>query len=480
VVMSEDGNHLKYFKDGNWWAYHITNKVHINLTQDLKMDWSHLSDENKEDEIPYGSPGWVEDGKSVLIYDKYDIWQVSSDGKRYKRLTMGREKGIQFRIETNATFDLGTTHYFSNFMDGIFDGGEGLVLKGSGDDLSSGYFLWDTKKGLRTLVYKPKRIYGLRKAKNTQDYIYLEETFEEPTRLVHLKIGQEPKTLATPNAFQAEYAWGRSSLISYKNKAGKKIPGVLMYPSDYDPGQKYPMMVYIYEQQQYRLFEAVVPSEQDMINPSVLAAQGYMVLYPDIHYEIGKTGESALDCVVSAVNKVVDMGLADPERIGLYGASFGGFETTYIISQTDMFATAIAGAAVTDLVSSYLSISTAMGKIPEAWRYEHDQFRLRNSFTDNFQSFIDNSPVYHAHTINTPLLGWVGKDDRHVHWTQSVELYLALRRLKKNHLLLVYPGEKHVILNRENQKDLSRRIREWMDHYLRGYPKKAWMFKREP
>mgnify|MGYP003951558063 CR=1 FL=1 len=478
VGMSEDGSYLKYFKNGDWWVYHVKKGVHVNLTENLKSEWSFLDYGREEDEVPYGSPGWDKKGNMILVYDRYDIWQISPDGKRHKRLTKGKEKSIQYRIYRDAALELGTTHYFSNFMDGNFDGSRGLVLKGSGDDLGSGYFFWNKKKGLQTLVYKPKRIYGLKKAKDTQDYIYLEETFEEPTRLVHLKMGQDPKILVDPNTFQSDYEWGRSSLIGYKNKEGEEIEGVLVYPSGYEPGKRYPMMVHIYEEQQYRLNEAVPPSEYQIMNTSALASNGYLVLYPDIRYEIGKPGGSALDCVVSAVNKVVDMGLADPERIGLYGASFGGFETTYIISQTDIFAMAIAGVAITDLVSSYLSIGEARG-LDEAWRYEHHQLRMGNSFVENFQSFIENSPVYQAHSINTPLLGWVGKDDRNVHWTQSVELYLALRRLKKDHVLLVYPGEKHAIRNKEKRKDLSRRINAWIGHYLKGHPKKEWMFKRE-
>ncbi|RIV73098.1 prolyl oligopeptidase family serine peptidase [Flagellimonas aequoris] len=479
VGMSEDGSYLKYFKNGDWWVYHVKKGVHVNLTENLKSEWSFLDYGREEDEVPYGSPGWDKKGNMILVYDRYDIWQISPDGKRHKRLTKGKEKSIQYRIYRDAALELGTTHYFSNFMDGNFDGSRGLVLKGSGDDLGSGYFFWNKKKGLQTLVYKPKRIYGLKKAKDTHDYIYLEETFEEPTRLVHLKMGQDPKILVDPNTFQSDYEWGRSSLIGYKNKEGEEIEGVLVYPSGYEPGKRYPMMVHIYEEQQYRLNEAVPPSEYQIMNTSALASNGYLVLYPDIRYEIGKPGESALDCVVSAVNKVVDMGLADPERIGLYGASFGGFETTYIISQTDIFATAIAGVAITDLVSSYLSIGKAWG-LGEAWRYEHHQLRMGNSFVGNFQGFIENSPVYQAHSINTPLLGWVGKDDRNVHWTQSVELYLALRRLKKDHVLLVYPGEKHAIRNMEKRKDLSGRINAWIGHYLKDQPKKEWMLKEEP
>ncbi|MDD7888228.1 S9 family peptidase [Flavivirga sp. 57AJ16] len=475
IKFSDDARFIKYFKNGHWWVYNTKNQSYVNLTENLDGRFSFLDYGNVEDEVPYGSPGWNHELNMVLIYDEYDLWQVSLDGKRSKRLTNGREKGIRYRV-CDATFEPSTAGYFSNFTDNRLDVDKGLVLEAQGDDISSGYFYLDPDKGLQALVYGPKRVYNLKRAKNSQDYIYLEESFEEPTRLVHFKKGNTPNTIANPNAFQFKYAWGRSKLINYQNKNGENIQGVLIYPSDYEPGQTYPMVVHIYEEQKHKLHKAVIPSEYDKLNPTVFAANGYFFLYPDIKYDIGSPGNSALDCVTSAVNKVVDMGLVDPKRVGLYGASFGGFETTYIISQTDIFATAIAGVAVTDFVRSYLSISESEDW-DNAWRYEHHQFRMGKSFTENFKNFIDNSPIHHVHSINTPLLGWVGKADRNVHWTQSVELYLALRRLKKEHILLVYPKEKHSIRDKEKQKDLAQRVNEWLDHYLKRYPKKEWMEK---
>ncbi|WP_159076271.1 prolyl oligopeptidase family serine peptidase [Flagellimonas amoyensis] len=480
LTMSIDGRYLKYFKKGNWWLYDVKAERHINLTQGLDRDWSYVERDNSDNVVAYGSPGWGKTGKEVLVYDRYDIWKVTVDGRHRERLTRGREKGIRYRIHVSSIMEP-YAHSFPAFMGGRFDLGKGLVLQGSGDDLNSGYFLWGADKGTQTLVYGPKRFYGLKTADSTGVYIYLEETFEEPTRLVHLKMGQDPRTLAVPNAFQKEYAWGRSSLIDYQNKKGDTLKGVLVHPANYDPGQKYPMVVRIYEEQLGRLYKSVVPTESittDYMNPSVLASKGYLVLYPNIRYELGKTGESALDCVVSAVNKVIDMGLADPERVGLYGASFGGFETTYIISQTNLFATAIAGAAITDIVSRYLSINEKSGQ-GEAWRYEHHQFRMGDSFKEDFEGFAGNSPVYNVHGMNTPLLAWVGKEDPNVSWHQSVELFLALRRLQKEHVLLVYPGEQHTILSEENKRDLVRRMSEWMDHYLKGSPKKAWMLNKD-
>lgn len=476
LSVSEDGKFIKYFKDKNWWLYNVNKKEHINLTKDLEGDWYYLSNDNKENVMAFGSPGSSLNPKSILVYDKYDLWQISVDGKIRKRLTRGRERGIKYRIDRWATLE-DKVQLFPSFIGKTFDLGKGLILNAKGNNLSTGYFYWLPEKGLQKLVYGPKRIYNLRKAKKTNDYVYFEETYENPVQLVHLSLGSPRKILVSPNSFQKEYFMGNSELIGFKNKKGDSLKGVLIYPSNYVSGIKYPMIVNVYEQQHGRLFKAVVPTEfisVDHINPTIYSSKGYFVFYPDIKYSIGQPGKSALECVVAGVEKVIKMGLVDPDRIGIYGASFGGYETNYIISKTNIFATGVSGVSINDLVSRYLSINEKKG-YNEALHSEFHQFRMGNSFVENFQNYIDNSPVHNADSIHTPLLAWVGKEDRHVHWNQSIELYLALRRLQKEHVLLVYPGEGHSIMEKEKQLDLSRRMMEWFDHYLKGYPKKKWM-----
>lgn len=90
-------------------------------------------------------------------------------------------------------------------------------------------------------------------------------------------------------------------------------------------------------------------------------------------------------------------------------------------------------------------------------------------------SYLKNSPVLLAADIKTPLLGWVGEEDRHIHSQQTIEFYLALRRLNKEHTMLVYPLEEHEIISKKNQTDLSLRIMKWFNHYLKGGPKEDWM-----
>ncbi|MFH6968369.1 alpha/beta hydrolase family protein [Flavobacterium sp. FlaQc-28] len=156
------------------------------------------------------------------------------------------------------------------------------------------------------------------------------------------------------------------------------------------------------------------------------------------------------------------------------GHSFGGYETDLVITQTNRFAAAVSGAAWTDLVSSYLYVGATFRR-PDFYRAEHDQLRIGKSLFEDINSYLKNSPVLQAVNVNTPLLGWTGEEDRHIHSLQSMEFYMALRRLGKTHTLLVYPGEEHNLDQRKNQKDLTQRIGQWFDYYLKNGKQYQWM-----
>ena len=180
-----------------------------------------------------------------------------------------------------------------------------------------------------------------------------------------------------------------------------------------------------------------------------------------------QTGESAKKCVLAAVDAVLLKYNVDPNRIGLTGHSFGGFETDYIIAKTDRFAAAVSGAAVTNLVSGYLYYNTNSAS-PNFWRFENHQQRMGKSLFEDLSSYLRNSPVLQAEGVNTPLLAWTGEEDKQVYYFQSIEYYLALRRLNKEHTLLIYPGESHTIIDKKNQADLTKRIEAWFAKYLKS------------
>jgi len=160
--------------------------------------------------------------------------------------------------------------------------------------------------------------------------------------------------------------------------------------------------------------------------------------------------------------------------MGIYGHSFGGFETNYIITQTSRFKTAISSAGVADAISNYLNYSFEYNR-PDSWRFETQQWRLGKSFFDNQEMYIKNSPIYHAKNINTPLLLITGKEDYVVNWQQSLYMFTALKRLQKEVYLLLYNQEGHSIGKKENQMDVSTKIKQWFDYYLKNKEKPNWM-----
>jgi dipeptidyl aminopeptidase/acylaminoacyl peptidase len=234
--------------------------------------------------------------------------------------------------------------------------------------------------------------------------------------------------------------------------------------------------VHIYERQFQFLNDYMNPSSYvgDGFNSTNFTAQGYFVLFPDMVFETANVGKSATACVLSAVDAVLAKGVVDPKKVGLIGHSFGGYTTDLIITQTDRFATAVAGAAWTDLISSYLYVGTTFYR-PDFYRAEHDQLRIGQSLFEDTESYLKNSPVLQASNVKTPLLAWTGEQDRHIHYLQSMEFYLALRRLNKTHTLLVYPDEEHTLWKPKNQKDLTLRVEQWFNYYLKNETFHSWM-----
>ena len=238
------------------------------------------------------------------------------------------------------------------------------------------------------------------------------------------------------------------------------------------------MSVYIYEKLSNELHMYVNPSLHNGggFNISNLTAQGYFVLEPDLSFEMGDVGLSATDCVVSATKAVITMGLVQPDKIALTGHSFAGYEVNFIATQTNIFATIIAGAGVSDLIGSYLSIGWNNGR-PEIWRYENDQWRMGKPLYEDMEMYSRNSPVMHAQNITTPLLIWTGELDRQVHYYQSIEFYNALRRLGKKEIMLIYPDNGHILTHGKSQEDFTHRYEQWLATYLKDTVAPEWITK---
>jgi hypothetical protein len=471
LLASPAGKYISYFKEGNWYVYDIFKERHTQINKNIPYP---ITSSLEEDES-YGNPGWTTGDEYLLIYDQYDIWKVSPDGSDAIRLTKGREKGIVYRIIPQTTSEQKESNSWT-YTNGIFNLKEGLVLKArSVDHFYNGIFLWNLKKSLYQVCYTSKRISTILRSKNNV-FSWMEEDTDLPWQIKVKEPGSKETIAMRSNSQQENFMWTNRKIVQYHNQKGENLRGLLYYPANYQKGKRYPMVVNIYEKQSYQVHFYHVPNlyNGDGFNVSNLTAKGYFVLLPDITYENGNVGLSAVDCVEAAVKVVLEEHDIDETKIGLIGHSFGGYETDFIITQSKLFTCAVAGAATSNFLSSYLAVSENYG-IPNFYKMEYGQARMKGSPYENMEGYLKNSPVIHAAKVTTPLLSWTGLQDQQVVPTQSFEFYMALRRLGKTHVMLAYPDEGHDIVGKENAIDLTRRIEAWFDYYLKESKIPSWL-----
>jgi len=467
---SPDGKYVLYFKDKDWWTYDIENDRHINLTEDVDAKfWNTEYDGPRKILPPWGNGGWLEKDERVLLYDRYNIWSFEPEGDKFKTLTNGNKDEIRFRV-----IKLDDEEDF-------LDSDEPIFMYAFGDKTKkSGFYRLKWRDNLEELIFEDKRIRGLKKAESEQRYIYTSESYiESPNVFFVNEDFENPKRISDTNPQQKNYLWGKTELINYTNNDGKELQGVIHYPAEFDPDKKYPMLVYIYEIRSDYMHRYIVPSKKSFYNITNYSQQGYFVFQPDIVYKINDPGMSAVDCVVPAVRKVIQDYPVDESRIGIMGHSWGGYQTAFLVTQTDIFSAAVAGAPLIDMISMYNEIYWNTGT-PNQIIFETSQGRFDEPFYNITEKFIENSPLFNAKNITTPLLVAFGDEDGAVDWHQGIEMYITMRRLQKPMILLVYADENHSVRKKENMLDYSRRINEFFDHYLKGKKAPEWITKGVP
>ncbi|MCH7782859.1 S9 family peptidase [candidate division KSB1 bacterium] len=462
---SPGGKYLLYLEKDDFWTYNIQTKTHTNITSKIRTSFINKEYDHPVEQKPaFGRAGWTEDDNAVLLYDKYDIWQVPMDGNKATNLTNGEKDKIRHRyvsLDRDEEFiDILKPYYVSTYGEWSKNSGYSVVT--GGDDVSS-------------LVWQDNNVGRLIKAEKAEVFAYVAQDFDDsPDYFTVTGDWAETRQVSETNPFQKDYAWGRSELIEYKNSQGRNLQGALYYPAGYEEGKSYPMIVYIYEFLSQNVHRYVTPSERSTYNTSVFTSKGYFVLQPDIVFKIRAPGRSSISTIESAVKKVLKTGMIDPERLGLMGHSWGGYQTAFGVTQTDIFAAGVAGAPLTNFFSMYGSVFWNSG-VPETGHFETGQERMDVPFWEDVDAYIKNSPVFSVENLNTPLLMEFGDKDGSVDWHQGLEYYNAARRAGKDLVMLVYPGENHSVRKKANQIDYHHRILEWFGHYLNGEPAPKWI-----
>ncbi|MDP9081166.1 MAG: prolyl oligopeptidase family serine peptidase [Bacteroidota bacterium] len=473
--ISPDGRYVVWFdvKDQNWHSYSIATGKKINLTAATHVKMGEEENDVPDDPAPYGISGWEQHDKNVLIYDRYDIWSIDPATGNAINLTsgIGRKNKIIFRY-TNS--DPEQKFIPSKKMLWIIAQNE--------RDKQWGYY----KKELGSeavpekVVIAPNGYSSLQKAKNETVFIYTKYSYQQSPDLYLSTDLKKETRLSTINPQQAKYNWGTAELVEWTTPKGYHSKGILYKPEDFDPTKKYPMIAYFYEKLSDGLYNYIPPAPTPSRLPiSFFVSNGYLVFAPDISYQTGHPGASAVEFVNSGVEALKKNPWVDAAHIGIQGQSWGGYQVAYLITQTNMYAAAWAGAPVANMTSAYGGIRWESG-VNRQFQYEKTQSRIGATLWEKPELYIENSPLFQLPKVQTPVMIMSNDADGAVPWYQGIEMFTALRRLGKPVWLLEYNGEAHNLVQRQNRKDISIREQQFFDHFLKGAPLPVWLDKGVP
>ncbi len=474
TFLSPTGKYLLYWnnEDLAWYSMRVPDKKIIKLAAPLDIPFHDEYNDLPDDPRPHGIAGWLADEKHVLIYDRYDIWSFDLTGNEQPvNLTnnYGRKNDLRFRynkLDPDADF---------------IDKKEKIILSAFNyGDKSAGFYslLPDKPSDPTKLIMENASFPGeIIKAKNADFLIWQKGDF---TTYPELYISQMnpaiAKRISVTNPQQKSYNWGTAELYEWISFDLQPLQGILYKPEDFDPSRKYPMIVYFYEKSSDGLYNYISPAPSaSIINRTFAVSNGYLVFVPDISYEIGYPGQSCYNAVISGTTSLMnEFDYIDKDRIGIDGQSWGGYQIAWLVTQTDLFRCAYAGAVVSNMTSAYGGIRWETG-MSRMFQYEHTQSRIGGTLWEKPLHYIENSPIFFVPKINTPLLLMHNDADGAVPWYQGIEFITALRRLDKPAWLLSYNDEAHNLVKRANRIDISIRKMQFFDHYLKGKPLPYWM-----
>ena len=471
--LSPSGQQVVWYADKHWHLHTVATNKTQNLTETLDVPF-YNEDHDYPSEVPgYGVAGWTKGDEQVLIYDKFDIWSFTTRDGRSINITggLGRAEHRIFRV-------------IDADRSGNPVGKNGELLLSSYHDLRKNFgfystYLEDTK--VTPLLEEDKKFTFVGKAKHSDAVLYKREAYDE---FPNLWVASDASFEAVKQHTQLHmdlkerWNWGTAELVDWLSTDGNFMQGVVIKPDNYDPNKRYPIMTYYYRFFTDRLHDFNEPKTNHRPVFAQYVSDDYVVFLPDVRFEIGRPGFAATKSVVPGIQKLVEIGIADSEKLGLHGHSWSGYQTAFIVTQTDIFDAAVSGAPVSNMTSAYGGIRWASG-MARSFQYEKTQSRIGKTLVEAPLIYLENSPVFYADKITTPMLIQHGDDDGAVPWYQSIEMYIAMRRYNKDVIFLQYHGEPHHLQRFENKLDYAIRMKEYFDYYLKSEGEPEWIISGE-
>lgn len=471
--LSPTGSHFLYYEDGQFHTYEMATGRRHTITREVPTSFVNTESDLNVTDPPIAPRGWSRDGRYVILHDNWDLWRVSVQADQGLNLTVnGKVDGIRYRAliqpdpENRPGLDLAAPMFILPYGEWTKKSGIGRLTRG--------------RPGVDMLFWEDAQFGRPERARDAEVYVFTRSTLQDyPNYHVTDASFGSPRQITDAFPEQSRFLWSSGSiLLDYESEKGDRLQGALTLPANHQEGESYPTVVYIYERLSQGLNSYTFPSANGF-NKSVYTSQGYAVLMPDITYQVNDPGMSAVWSVLPALEAAIATGVVDRERVGIQGHSWGGYQTSFLITQTDAFAAAVAGAPLTNMISMYSAMYWNTGSANQPI-FESSQGRFTGGYWDVMEAYTRNSPVYFAQQVSTPLLLLHNDKDGAVDFTQGIEYYNTLRRLKKPVVMLQYKGENHGLAKRANQKDYTVRMLEFFDHYLKGNPAPGWWIDGVP
>ncbi|WP_151173419.1 S9 family peptidase [Pseudoalteromonas ruthenica] len=469
--LSPIGQHEVYFSDQGWQLKDLANNTVTPLSKAVNAVFADDKHDYPSEVDGYGVAGWYKDGSKVLINSKYDIWAFDVESGEAQVLTQGQAKQVQYRVVNLDDDKLG------------FDDQEQLLLRAFNVNNKQTQIgaLDLANNTVRTLLAGEARFDVKMKAKHADKYIFTKQSYHQFPDFWQADAQlTNPRQITDLNPQISQFKWGQKpELVSYKGYDGEDLQGVLIKPADYVEGEQVPVVIYFYRYMSQRRYDFPKMELNHRPNFPMFTSNGYAVFLPDIRFEIGKPGPSSTQTMINAAQKLIDMGVAKKDAIGLQGHSWAGYQSAFMVTQTDMFKAVVSGAPVSNMTSAYSGIRLKSG-LARQFQYETGQSRIGKALYEDVDAYIDNSPVFFADKINTPIMIMFGNEDGAVPWQEGIQYYLALRRAGKEVIFLEYDGEPHHLKQFPNQVDFSIRMMQYFNHHLKGEPAPQWMTQGVP
>ena len=474
--VSPSGRYIYWWSDMDtaWYAWSSSAGILKKLTDNRTVPFYDVENDIPDYPNEYGLAGWLDNDEAMLVYDQFDIWNIDPAGKRKPvKITNGRA----FQI-THRYIKLDPEERSIRSDSKVF------IHQSVESTKNTGYAWLDLKTATVTPLFRGNTTVNKNplKARDKNCLVFTRENYQVFPDLLYISDAgnyelNSEKRVSNANPQQSEYNWGSIELVEWTSLTGEKLRGLLVKPDGFDPAKQYPMIVNFYERVSDGLHTHRSPDfPRSQVNFTIYASKGYLIFNPDITYKTGYPGESAYDAIVSGVTALMNKGFVDPKRIALQGHSWGGYQAAYLITRTNMFACAEAGAPVVNMTSAYGGIRWESG-LSRAFQYEHTQSRIGGTLWEYPDRYRENSPLFSFDKVNTPVLILHNDKDGAVPWYQGIEMYSALRRLGKPAWMLNYNDEPHWPVKLQNRMDFQRRMQQFFDHYLMDAPIPSWMEK---